>query len=133
MSIGQIARKLQAIAALAALLLVGVPTLAESLSPPDGSACCSTSYCPLHHRQIEDLQKDKSKCDAQGHLAGNECSMRACDLAPSPAVGTALFVLTAPISIAFQTNVEPAPALVSMFLPFSLNLPTTPPPRTIPS
>src|SRR6267154_1597590 len=130
---GQIARKLQAFAALLTLLLASVPTLAESLPAPDLSACCNTSYCPLHHHQVQDLQRDKSNCDAQGHSAGNNCSMRACETAPNPVVGTALFVLVAPIALTYRASVEPAPILVSSFVPFHLNLPSTPPPRTFPS
>jgi hypothetical protein len=130
---GEIARKLQAIAALIALLLGGVPTLADSLSTPDLSSCCTTLYCPLHHRQAEDLQRDKSICDTQGHSAENDCSMRACDSAPNPAVGSALFVLAAPMSISYRPIAEPVLALDSEFFPFHLNLPTTPPPRTLPS
>jgi len=114
-------------------LLASVPTLAESLSAPDLSACCNTSYCPLHHHQVQDFQRDKSNCDAQGHSAGNNCSMRACETAPNPAVGTALFVLVAPIALTYRASVEPAPILVSSFVPFHLNLPSTPPPRTFPS
>jgi hypothetical protein len=133
MKVGQIARKLQAIAALVALLMAGIPALADSLATPDMSACCTTSYCPLHHRNTKDLQKDKSICDTQGHSTENDCSMRACDMAPNPAVGTALFVLGAPMSISYRPVAEPVPALFSEFFPFHLNLPTTPPPRTLPS
>jgi len=133
MKFGQITRKLQAILGLAALLLTGMPALAESLSSPDLSSCCTTSYCPLHHRTIQDLQRDKNKCDTQGQSAGNQCSMRACDMASNPAVGTALFVLSAPMSIPYRATAELAPAAASVFFPFYLNLPTTPPPRTIPS
>ena len=133
MNIGQIARKLQAFAALFALLLSAAPLLAASLSAQDLSACCATSYCPVHHRQARDLQKDKNNCDAQGHSAGNDCSMRACEMAPNPAVGTTLLVLAAPPAISHRVIAEPAPALISAFFPFHLNLPTTPPPRTLPS
>jgi len=133
MKFGPIARKLQAVLALGALLLSSIPALADSLASPDLPPCCTTTYCPLHHRSAQDMQRDKGKCDTQGHSAGNECSMRACDMAPNPAVGTALFVLTAPMSISYRANVEPAPAVASVFFPFYLNLPTTPPPRTLPS
>ena len=133
MNSSQIARKLQAFAALFALLLSAAPLLAASLSALDLSACCTTSYCPVHHRQARDLQKDKNNCDAQGRSAGNDCALRACDTPPNPAVATALLVLMAPPAISYRVVAEPAPVLVSAFFPFHLNLPTTPPPRTLPS
>jgi hypothetical protein len=126
-------RKLMAVIALFALLLTSVPALAESLSASELQACCNTAYCPLHHHKVQDLRKDKSHCDAQGHAAGNDCSMRACDTSPSPAVGNALYVLTVPAAIAYRASSEPAPMCVSLFLPVHLNLPSTPPPRTLPS
>jgi hypothetical protein len=133
MKLGQIMRKLRIITALIALVLASIPALAESLSASELSSCCTTAYCPLHHRNIQDLQRDKNNCDSHGQSAGNDCSMRACDMAPNPSMGTALFTLAAPMSIAFQTNVEPAPGLGSRFFPFHLNFPTTPPPRTLPN
>jgi hypothetical protein len=126
-------RKFLAILALSALLLATLPALEESLLASELPACCNTMYCPLHHRQTRDLQRDKSNCDAQSHSAGNDCSMRACDTPPNPAVGTALFVLVAPMAIPYRTNAEPAPIQISGFFPFHLNLPSTPPPRTLPS
>jgi hypothetical protein len=131
MKFGQFARKLQAIAALLALFIATVPALADSLSSPDLSACCTTSYCPVHHRKAQDLQRDKNKCDTQISSADNDCSMRACDTAPTPAVGTALFVLAAPMSISYRAIAEPAPILISEFFPFHLNSPSTPPPRML--
>jgi hypothetical protein len=133
MKIRQISRKLLAILALLALLVASVPALAESLSAPDLPACCNTAYCPLHHRQGVTFQQGTSDCGAHGQSAGNDCSMRACDVAPKPAVGTALFVLVAPIAIVYRISAEPAPILVSRFFPAPLNLPSTPPPRTFPS
>ena len=53
-------RKLAAFVALAALLLPGISALTGTLSAADLPACCNTSYCPVHHRQAKDLQKDKS-------------------------------------------------------------------------
>src|ERR1022692_3220516 len=114
-------RKILAIFALSALLLSSLPALAESLSAADLPACCNTAYCPLHHRQGGNLQRDKGICGTQGHTAGNDCSMRACDTAPSPVVGTALFVLIAPAEIAYRASVEPATIHVSLFFPIHLN------------
>lgn len=133
MNLRQIMRKCQAVAALMALLLAGVSALAESLSASDLQACCNTVYCPLHHRQIRDLQKDKSNCDAQGSPMAKDCSMRACDTMPSPVVEIAPYVLVAPIAILCQAIAESAPALAPRFVPFNLSVPLTPPPRTFPS
>jgi hypothetical protein len=126
-------RKFLAIFALSTLLLTSLLPLAESLSAADLPACCNTAYCPLHHRQGGNLQQDKSICGAQDHTAGNDCSMRACDTAQNPVVGTALFVLTAPAEIAYRASAEPATILVSLFFPVHLNFPSPPPPRTLPS
>lgn len=129
----QMLRKFLAILSLTALILAALPALAESFSASNLPACCNTMYCPLHHRQGGNLQQDKSICGALGNAAGNDCSMRACDMTPNPAVGTALFVLATPMAIAYRTSAEPAPIQVSDFFPFHLNLPSTPPPRTLPS
>jgi hypothetical protein len=61
-----IPRKLLAVGALLALLAATTPALAESLSASELPACCNTAYCPLHHRQGRDMQKDKSNCSAHG-------------------------------------------------------------------
>jgi hypothetical protein len=129
----KIVRKLAAVAALLALLLPGVSTLAETLSAADLPACCNTAYCPVHHRQVRNLQKDKNNCDAMGVPGQNNCSMRACDTAPNPAVGTAAFVLVTPIALRGPIAAEAAPALPSQFFPFVATIPLTPPPRTFPS
>jgi hypothetical protein len=133
MSLRDNARKLLAVAALLALLTASTPALAESLSTVDALACCNTAYCPVHHRQGRDLQKDKSNCDAQGNPMRSNCSMRACDSTPNQAVGTAPFVLAAPVAIFFDETVQAAPLSLSRFFPFVVSLPTTPPPRTLPS
>ena len=65
MDFRQIARKIQAVAALVALLLASIPALAESLAAPDLPACCNTVYCPMHHRQARDLQQDKKQMRLQ--------------------------------------------------------------------
>jgi hypothetical protein len=129
----KIVRKLAAVAALLALLLPGVSSLAETLSAADLPACCNTAFCPVHHRQGRNLQKDRSNCDAIGVPGQNDCSMRACDAAPNPAVGTALFVLVAPLALRGPAVAEAAPALASQFFNYVPAIPLTPPPRTSPS
>jgi len=126
-------RKLAAVAALLALLLPGVSAMAETISAADLLACCNTSYCPVHHRQARNLQKDKSNCDANGTPGQNDCSMRACDAAPNLVVGTTPFVLETPVALRGPAVAEAAPALASQFFPYVATIPLTPPPRTFPS
>ena len=133
MRLRQIARKLQAIAALFALLLASVPALAESLSTFNLPACCNTVYCPVHHRQVSQAQKDASNCAAQGNSMRNDCSMRACDTASPVLVGTAVYVLTAPLAIRTPASAEAARIQAPRFSPFVVSIPLTPPPRTLPS
>jgi hypothetical protein len=123
-------RKLAAIAALLALILPGFSTLAETLSAADLPACCNTAYCPVHHHQKSNLQKDKNNCNAIGMPGQNDCSMRACDAAPNPVVGTAAFVLVTPVALRGPAVAEAAPALASPFFPYVATIPSTPPPRT---
>jgi hypothetical protein len=126
-------RKLAAIAALLALLVPGISALEESLSPADLPACCNTAYCPVHHRQARNLQKDKSNCDAIGMPGQNDCSMRACDAPPNPAVGTPAFVLVTPIALRGPATADATFAVASPFFPCVAAIPLTPPPRTFPS
>ena len=128
-----ISRKLLAVAALLALLAASTPALAEAVSASDLPACCNTTYCPVHHRQGRNMQKDKSNCGAQGKMAGADCSMRACDTTPNRAVGTAPFTLAAPITIFYEATAQAVPLSFSCFLPFVVSLPSTPPPRAFPS
>jgi hypothetical protein len=126
----KVVRKLAAITALLALLLPGVSVLAESLSAAGLPACCNTVYCPVHHRQMSSLQKDKSNCGAMGAPGQDNCSMRACDAAPNPIVGTAAFVLVTPVALRGPAVAEAAPALTSQFFPYVPAIPSIPPPRT---
>ena len=126
-------RKLQAVAALLAVLLASVPALAESLSTPNLPVCCNTVYCPVHHRQVSQAQKDASNCDAQGNPMRNDCSMRACDTASPVLVGTAVYVLTAPLAMRAPASAEPARIQAPRFFPFVVSIPLTPPPRKFPS
>jgi hypothetical protein len=129
MKLRQIARKFSAVMALMALLFPGVSILADTLSAADLPACCNTIYCPLHHRQMSDLQKDKANCDAMGIPGHNNCSMRACDPAPNPIVGTAVFNLVIPMALRGPAVAEAAPVLESQFFPYVAMIPLTPPPR----
>ena len=133
MKLRDIPRKLLAVVALLTLLAASTPAFAESLSASESPICCNTAYCPVHHRQGRDLQKDKSNCDAQGKTGASDCSMRACDPAPNQAVGTTSFTLAAPITILHEATVQAAPLSFSAFVPYVLSLPSTPPPRLLPS
>jgi hypothetical protein len=125
-----IGRKIAAVVALLAMLLPGLSTLAETLSAADLPACCNTTYCPVHHRQPRDLQKDKSNCDSMGIPGQHECSMRGCDAPQAPAVGTPSFVLVAPVTLSVPTAAEAAPLAAALFSPYVFAVPLTPPPRT---
>jgi hypothetical protein len=128
-----IPRKLLAVVALLTLLAASTPAFAESLSASTSPACCSTAYCPVHHRQGREMQKDKSNCDAHGKTGATDCSIRACDPAPNQAVGTAPFALAAPIAIFYEATAQAAPLSFSAFVPYVFSLPSTPPPRLLPS
>lgn len=126
-------RKIAATAALLALLAPGVSTLAETLSASDLPACCNTIYCPVHHRQMRDLQKDKADCGAMAASGQNGCSLRACDAAPNLAAGISVFVLTVPVALRSPVLAEGALPLAARNF-FSLPaVPLVPPPRTLPS
>jgi hypothetical protein len=122
-------RKVAAIAALVALLLPCIAGLASTLSAAELPACCNTIYCPLHHRQMSELQKDKSDCNAMG-VGNKDCSMRACDAAPNPIVGTVVFILSIPAALRGPAVAEAALAQASKFFPYVSAIPVTPPPRT---
>jgi hypothetical protein len=123
-------RKLAAIVALLAMLLPGVTALAETLSAAELLACCNTAYCPVHHRQGRNLQKDKSNCDSKSTSGQNDCSMRACDAPPNPAVGASAFVLVTPVALRGPAIADATFAVASQFFPFVAANPLTPPPRT---
>lgn len=127
----EIVRKLAAAAALLALLLPGISALSESLAAADLPACCNTTYCPVHHRQGRNLQKDKSNCDALGVPRQKDCSMRACDPAPNPIVGTVPFVLVTPVALRRPAIAEATPVMASPFFPYVVTIPLIPPPRNL--
>ena len=128
-------RKLAAVTALLALLLPVFSLLAGTLAAGDLPACCGTAICPVHHRQMRDLQRDKSNCASNGTPGQRDCSMRACDAPQNPAVGTSAFVLLAPVRFALNVPAaeEAAPNSASRYSPSVAPIPLTPPPRTLPS
>lgn len=125
-------RKVAALAALLALLLSCVSVLAETISARD-LACCNTVFCPMHHHQTQNVRKDKSDCGAMSVPGQNGYSVRACDTAPNPAVGTAVFVLTAPVALCGPALAENARPLVNHHFLSAATAPLIPPPRTLPS
>jgi len=133
MSFKDISRKLLAATALFALLATSTPALADSLAASDPAACCNTVYCPLHHTQGRNMQKDKSNCDTRGKTSAVDSSMRACDATPHQAMGNVPFTLAAPFTIFHETTAQPAPVSLSVFVPFVVSIPSTPPPRIFPS
>jgi hypothetical protein len=133
MKFWHISRKLLAVAALFALLAANIPALAGSLWAADPASCCNTVYCPLHHSQGRNMQKDKANCDSHGKTGAADSSMRACDDTAHQATGDAPFALTAPITIFYEAPTQPAPSSHAGFFPFVVSLPSTPPPRTLPS
>jgi hypothetical protein len=133
MKLRDISRRLLAVTALVALLAANTPALADSLSAANPAACCNTVYCPLHHSQGRNIQKDKANCDSHGKTGAADSLMRACDDTAHQVMGDAPFTLTAPVTIFYETMTEPAPLSLAAFFPFVISLPSTPPPRTLPS
>jgi hypothetical protein len=129
--LNKIVHKLAAVTAVLALLLSGLSAIGETLSAADQPACCNTAYCPVHHRQGRNLQKDKSDCAGMSAPGQNNCSLRGCDAAPKPIVGTASFLLVSPYAIHGLTLAEAAPATPSTILFYVAAIPLTPPPRTV--
>ncbi|MBZ5696911.1 MAG: hypothetical protein LAN18_00030 [Acidobacteriia bacterium] len=133
MEIWDMGRKFLAIVALFALLMASTPALADSLSVSELLACCHNAYCPMRHRQVRDIQKDEHICGMTDKPARDGCFVHSCDTTTNQAVGTAPFVLVAPFAIFYKATVQDAPLLPARFFPFTVNIPTTPPPRTLPS
>ncbi|HVA93497.1 MAG TPA: hypothetical protein VNI36_01200 [Candidatus Dormibacteraeota bacterium] len=129
----QITRKLQAVAALLALLLASVPTLVDAFSSADMSACCNSMDCPMRHGQICGSQKHASDGAAQCNSMGLDCSMGSCDMSPKPTMQMEPFMLAVPLAIHSQMITEPAPAFVPGFIFSRSSVPSIPPPRTYPS
>jgi hypothetical protein len=129
----EVARKFATVAALLALLLPGVSALAETLSATELPACCNTVYCPLHHRQKQSLEQDKSNCDSTRGRGNDGCSMRACDAPSRPVVGNSAFLLASPVALRGPAFAETAAAIAFEFSLHIPAIPLTPPPRTFPS
>jgi hypothetical protein len=129
----KIFRKLAAIAALLALLLPGLSSLAQTLSAADLPPCCSSTFCPMHHREGRNSQAGQNNCNGMGAPGQGDSSMRGCDATPNPAVASPIFVLPAIVSLSGPAMAEVAPASASAFLPYVATIPLTPPPRTFPS
>jgi len=125
----KVIRKFAALVALLALLLPSISAFADTLSASNLPACCNTAYCPLHHRQMSDVQKDKNICGAMGAPGQQDCSMRACDAAPSPVVGNALFVLVTPVALRAPAIAEATISLALQHFPIVTTIPLTPPPQ----
>jgi hypothetical protein len=130
MNLRRVANKILAGASLFALLTASVPGLAESMSASSLPACCNTAYCPVHHRQMSNLQKDKANCDAMGVPGQNNCSMRSCDAAPNPIIGSVTFVLVTLVGFRGPAVAGDAPAFTAQHFPLAFTIPITPPPRT---
>jgi hypothetical protein len=126
-------RKFAAVLALLALLLPVVSTLAGTISAADLPACCNTNYCPLHHNDRSNSQKDSSDCPGKNMPGQRSSTVRACDPAPSAIVGTSLFVLVTPLVLRSPATDEAAYALPSHSVASFAAIPLTPPPRTVQS
>lgn len=124
-------RKLAASTLLLAMLLPSPALLAGALLAADLPACCNTSYCPLHHRQASDLQRDKSLCGSMGIAGHMDCSMRACDAAPTPAVSAVIFVLVTPVALRAPSAAEAVATPSVQSTPSVHEFPSTPPPRPV--
>lgn len=126
-------RKSAAIAALLALLLPIVSTLAGTIAAADLRACCNTNYCPLHHNSKNNSQKDRPDCPGKNMPGPDSSAMRACDSAPNAIVGTSVFVLVTPLVLRAPAADEAAYVLPSHSFSSFLAIPLTPPPRTVQS
>jgi hypothetical protein len=124
-------RKFAAVVALSALLLPFVSALAGSVAAADLPACCNTNYCPLHHNGRNSSQKTTPECPGKNMPGQNSSTVRGCDSAPNAVVGTALFVLVAPLVLRAPAADEAAYVLPSRFFASFAVIPLTPPPRTV--
>ena len=133
MSLRQIAKRFLSAASLLALIATSIPGLAEALAASNSPACCNSFCCPLHHRQSDGSQKNKSNCSGMGVPGQNDCSMRTCDPTPSPMVSAVPFVLAAPVALQAPSGTQSTQIQAPGIIRFILSIPLTPPPRTSPS
>jgi len=125
-------RKAGVALALLAVLASSFLGVVQSLAAAEVAVCCGTS-CPMHRHVPNDSRQDGHNCGSHGQSGSNDCSMRACQVPVSPAMGAAEYVIVAPLLPAFLQGAEPTPISNFLYLPSRLNLPTTPPPRSFPS
>lgn len=128
-----ISRKFGAVAALLALVLPIVSTLAGTISAAGLPVCCNTSYCPLHHNSKSNSQKDRPDCPGKNMPGQSSSAIRACDSAPNAIVGAPLFVLVTPTVLRAPATNEAAYVLPSHSAASFVAIPLTPPPRTVQS
>jgi hypothetical protein len=124
-------RKVAAATLLLAFLLPSPALLAGAILAAELPACCNASYCPLHHRQASDLQRDKSICGSMSMAGHTDCSMRACDEAPRPTISAVVFVLVTPPALRAPGAAEAAPDASLQSSPSAPAFLLTPPPRPL--
>jgi len=124
-------RKLAAALLLLAMLLPSPALLAGALLAADLPACCNTSYCPLHHRQASDVERDKNLCGSMSIPGHTDCAMRACEDAPRPTISAVVFVLVTPPELRAPSAAESAPAASLKSDPSAPAFLLTPPPRPL--
>ncbi len=124
-------RKLAALLALVALLLPVLSTFAAMISAAGLPVCCNTNYCPLHHNSGSNSQKSGPDCPGKNMPGQSSSSVRACDSAPNPIVGTAPFVLVSPVVLRAPIVVEKANVVPSQSVTSFVAIPLTPPPRAV--
>ena len=127
----EILRKFGAVAALLALVLPIVSTLAGTIAAADLTACCNTNYCPLHHNNRSNSNKDSPDCPGKSMPGQSTSTIRACDSAPNAIVGTALFVLVAPPALRAPAAVDTAVVFPFVSAVSFVSIPLTPPPRAV--
>ena len=83
----------------------------------------------MHPRHAQNTRQNKSDCGAMG-TGQRDCSLRACDAPPDPALNGAPVVLVASVALRVPGVAQRDFALATgVFLSFS-TIPSTPPPRT---
>lgn len=127
----EILRKFGAVAALLALVLPIVSTLAGTIAAADLAACCNTNYCPLHHNSRNNSQKDNPDCPGKNMPGQSSSTIRACDSPPNAIVGTPFFLLVTPLVLRAPVANDATYVLPSRSFASFLAIPLTPPPRVV--